>query len=208
MVKFWLRIAGHWDTPALVKEACALAQTIETHWAKHIKEILDNAGYSSVWMQPDCVDQGQLIADLEQHLLDQFIQSWQHKLSVTTGSLRTYKMIKEQFGPEKYFELSPHISVPAAQLRTNLEPLRIETERYYLPNALPVEGRTCWFCEDGSVEDEFHFLINCKLYTETTERKDLMCDCRALNPSFEHLTSIDKLQFISFSNDNTLSLLL
>ena len=60
---------------------------------------------------------------------------------------------------------------------------------YYLPNTLPVEERTCWFCEDGSVEDECYFLFNCKLYTERTECKDLMCYCR--NPSFEHLTSID-----------------
>ena len=116
------------------------------------------------------MDQGQLIADLEQHLLDQFTQSWQHELSVTMGKLRTYKM------------------------------------RYYLPNALAVEERTCWFCENGSVEYECHFLFNCKLYTETTDRKDLMCYCRALNASFEHLTSIDKLQFISSSNDNTILL--
>ena len=60
-------------------------------------------------MQPDCVDQGQLIADLEQRLLDQFTQSWQHELSVTMGKLRTYKMIKEHFRPEKYLELSPHL---------------------------------------------------------------------------------------------------
>ena len=154
-------------------------------------------------MQPDCVDQGQLLADLEQRLLDQFTQSWQHELSVTMGKRRTYKMIKEHFRPEKYLELSPHLRVPAARLRTSSHPLRIETGRYYLPNALPVEERTCWFCEDGSVEDECHFLFNCKLYTEMTERKDLMCYCRALKHSFEHLTSINKLQFISSSNDNT-----
>ena len=122
------------------------------------------------------------------------------------GKLRTYKMIKEHFRPNKYLELSAHLRVPAARLSTSSHPLRIETGRYYLPNTLHVEKRTCWFCEDGSVEDECHFLFNCKLYTETTERKDLMCFCRALKPSFEHLTSIDKLHFILSSNDNTLLL--
>ena len=138
-----------------------------------VRGILDQAGYSYVWTQPELVKSGQLISELEQRLTGQYIQSWSSELQVTTGKLRTYKMIKQDFKPEKYLHLAPHLRVPTARLRTSTHILRIETGRYNLPEAVPVEDRTCWFCNNGLIEDECHFLFDCQIYAEMQERNDI-----------------------------------
>ena len=60
-----------------------------------------------------------------------------------------------------YLDLPPHLRIPVATLRT-----RIETARYNLLVALPPDKRSCWFCDNDSIEDELHFLFKCKLYTK------------------------------------------
>jgi len=88
----------------------------------------------------------------------------------TTGKLRSYKLVKEDFKRESYLELPPYMRVPVARLRTSTHSLRIETGRYNLPVPIPAEERYCWFCQNGSVEDEFHFLFDCKLYSTLEEK--------------------------------------
>ena len=100
---------------------------------------------------------------------------------------------------EIYLDLPPHLRVPVAKLRTSSHSLRIEKGRYHLPAALPPDKRSCWFCDDDSIEDELHFLFKCKLYTSLQE---LTTHCCLLNPSFMHLSDLDKWKFISSCNDN------
>ena len=42
--------------------------------------------------------------------------------------------------------------------------LEIETGRWHKPNRTPVEERKCFYC--NSLEDEFHFVLECSLYQE------------------------------------------
>ena len=60
---------------------------------------------------------------------------------------------------EMYLDLPQHLRVLVAKLRTTSHSLRIETGRYNLPAALPPDERTCWFCDDDSIEDELHLHI-------------------------------------------------
>jgi len=48
-----------------------------------------------------------------------------------------------------------------AQLRSGILPIRIETGPFC---KLPVEERLCEMCNQGKVEDEFHFIMECPLY--------------------------------------------
>ena len=125
-------------------------------------------------------------------------------MQATTGKLRTYKLIKQDLKLEKYLELPPHLRVPVTRLRTSAHPLRIETGRYNLPTALPVEERTCWFCSNSAVEDETHFLFSCQLYAQMQEFKDLLVYCNTLNSAFSYLDRLDKWKFISATTDNYL----
>ena len=60
---------------------------------------------------------------------------------------------------EMYLDLPQHLRVLVAKLRTTSHSLRIETGRYNLLVALPPDERTCWFCDDDSIEDELHLHI-------------------------------------------------
>ena len=99
-------------------------------------------------------------------------------------------------------ELPPYMRVLVARLRTSTHPLRIETGRYNLPLPIPAEERYCWFCQNGSVEDKFHFLFDCNLYSTLEEKSALISYCLLFNPAFTNLTNVDKWRFISLTDSH------
>jgi len=65
-----------------------------------------------------------------------------------------------------FMEVYSHLLVPVAQLRTSSHPLRIEMGRYNL-----FMEHTCWFCNNGAIEDKnvnFCLIANC---TQTSRSK-------------------------------------
>ena len=174
-----------------------------TSMVKFIKQTLDSAGLSYVWLNPANVDPQQIRDELKERFTDQYIQFWQSELRETSGKLRSYKLIKEDFKRESYLELPSYMRVPVARLRTSAHPLRIEIGRYNLPAGIPADERFCWFFQNGSVEDEFHFLFDCHLYTSIEEKSELIRYCSILNPAFTHLNNVDKWS-ISLTSDSYL----
>ena len=76
---------------------------------------------------------------------------------------------------------------------------------YNLPAPLPPDQRVCWFCMGDSVneiEDELHFLFNCRLYDQ--ERLQLFAKCEQVNKSFWFF---DKWNFISISQTDNKQLI-
>ena len=199
MVKYWLRVAGSWDVPPLVKEAYTLAKNHSLQWTSYVKQILDESGYSYVWSHPSSVNPHAFANELKQRLEDQYIQAWSSELQANTGKLRTYKLIKHDFKMEKYLNLPPHLRVPTARLRTSAHSLRIETGRYNFPTPIPAEERFCWFCSNQLVEDELHFLFDCDLYKSMPEKDKLIEHCSSVNHSFAFLSNLEKFKFISFA---------
>ena len=168
-----------------------------------IQNTLNNSGFSQVWNHPSGVVPTEFTAQLEQRLIDQYIQCWQGELRDSTGKLRSYRLIKNEFHREMYLTLPPYLRVPHTRLRISAHALRIETGRYNLPAPLPVQERTCWFCsEEQAIEDEVHFLFSCSLYTQ--ERQEFLDYCKQINKSFPYLTDIDKWRFMSRCNDKYL----
>ena len=204
LIKYWLRANTDWTVSPLVKDACTLAISDSLQWGNYIKDIFNNTGFSYVWLNPTYVDPNQVCAEIEQRLMDQFIQNWKADLLATSGKLRSYKLIKQVFKCEEYLELPSYLRVPVARLRTSSHSLRIETGRYRLPQPIPAEERFCWFCSNGSIEDEFHFLFNCNLYNHMEEKRDLIDHCLTLNSTFINLTNEDKWKFISLSTNTSL----
>ena len=112
-----------------MKDAYTLTISNSLQWGNHIKDILNNSGYSYIWLNPTNVDPKQICTDLEQRLTDQFLftQNWKSKLLATTGKLRLYKLIKQELKQEEgYLELPSYLRVPIARLRTSSHILRIE----------------------------------------------------------------------------------
>ena len=207
MIKYWLRVTTDWDAPELVKDSYALAKAESHEWVSFIQNTLNNSGFSQVWNRPSGVVPTEFTAQLEQRLIDQYIQCWQGELRDSTGKLRSYRLIKNEFHREMYLTLPPYLRVPHTRLRISAHALRIETGRYNLPAPLPVQERTCWFCsEEQAIEDEVHFLFSCSLYTQ--ERQEFFDYSKQINKSFPYLTDIDKWRFMSRSNDKHLIYLL
>ena len=167
LVKYWFRVVSNCNVPDLVKYVYNLSKSEELHWARFVKDTLNNASFPEVSTLPLMVDQREFLAELEPRPTEQYIQSWLGILRDTSRKLRTYKLIKQGFKREPYLSLPPYLRVPITRLRTSSHSLRIETGRYNLPFTLPPNQRVCWFCMGDSaneIEDELHFLFNCRLY--------------------------------------------
>ena len=102
---------------------------------------------------------------LQTKIYDQFQLDLEHHCS-TKPKLRTYITFKEDI------KVAPHISCNMSkyersiitcisQLRLGILPLKVETGRC---SNLKVEERTCLICDSNNVENESHFLFECKHY--------------------------------------------
>ena len=178
VVKFWLRLATNWDISPLLKEAYLLISSLPSTdaWLGRVKDLLNQTGFSNVWLNPSNISPTDFISEFSQRCKDQYRQAWESEMKASSGKLRTYRLFKKEFCREAYLNLPPYLRVPIAKLRTSAHPLRIETGRYALPTPLPVKERTCWYCTN-LVEDEVHFLITCELYQNSNERVRLFDRC-------------------------------
>ena len=85
------------------------------------------------------------------------------------SKLRSYARFKKCFKMENYvLQFPQYIRRNLTKLRISAHSLAIETGRYTRPQKLPIDRRTCFHCD--RVEDEFHFIFDCKLYS--TERNN------------------------------------
>ena len=94
---------------------------------------------------------------------EHFINEWRMSIQNTTLNpiLRTYNVLKTRFGTEPYIRSVKDIKywVAIFKLRVSPHALEIERGRYNSPMT-PVNERLCHACQ--KVEDEFHFMMECK----------------------------------------------
>ncbi len=78
-----------------------------------------------------------------------------------------------------------------AQLRNGILPLQLEVGTWINK---AVEERLCLICNNGTVEDEEHFLFHCNFYN--SERQDFYNYMKNNNPNFNNLSIEQKLQTV------------
>ena len=106
------------------------------------------------------------------------------------GILCSYGKFKCNFGFEPYLTLirSEEHRKNFTRLRISAHRLRIEQGRY---QGTPRQSRTCLRCSSDEVDDEMHFLFDCKflanLRTEMLQTVNQNC------PNFQQLHSSGKL---------------
>ena len=86
---------------------------------------------------------------------------------LNTPKLRTFVKFKDFFRTPTFLTkpLSFIQRKFLAKIRLGCLELRIETGRYARPRQ-PPESRLCQVCNEQDIEDEFHFLFECKVYEE------------------------------------------
>ena len=117
-------------------------------------------------------------------MCDIFHQTTFSEIRKETSKLRTYSLLKNKIGYEEYLSQIKNIKhrTILTKLRLSNHKLEIETGRYRRVNK---NLRNCPFCPEN-VEDEMHFLLQCK--TLKPLREKLFRDLETLNANFIHST--------------------
>ena len=114
--------------------------------------------------------------------------------------LRTFIKFKDFFSTPKF--LTKPLSFVQrkflAKIRLGCLELRIETGRYARPR-LPPESRLCQVCNEQKVEDEFHFLFECKIYEQ---ERFLWLNKLRLAANFQQKTQEEKLDLVLNEHTN------
>ena len=136
----------------------------KTNWASLVRNLLMSLGFYEVWLSQGVGNINIFLSQMKQRLNDTFIQNWHERLSNSTRA-NFYKTFAS-------FQFQPYLSKlnvfkyiqATSRLRVSSHRLAIESGRWARPNRIPVDERKCNEC--GVLEDEYHFIIECKLYSD------------------------------------------
>ena len=152
--------------------------------------------------------------ELKKVLRKNFMIYW-HKIkdiSINTGKLCIYFTYKDTFKFEEYLHIKKFTYRQIlCKFRISAHSLRIETGRYEKTknssgnySKLEKENRICKFCNLRMVEDEFHFLLNCPLYSDI--RHNFIDNIQRNCDNFHHLSEKNKFLWILTNEDNNILL--
>jgi hypothetical protein len=172
IIKYWFHII-HSDNIILKLLYRYLYEESEkgvNNWAKKVKCLLDEYGFSDIWLNPYHVDPKWFISCFKQRVIDCFCQKWFEDIKKNSVLNTLYVNIKTSF--DQAFYLKKNFSKSTRKrltgIRISSHNLRIHSGRYGR-DSLPRENRKCQICNSQDIEDEFHFIIVCKY--ENTRKK-------------------------------------
>ena len=166
-IRFWLKLIELPDN-RLPKQAYKMLHNLDNlgrhTWATSIKNILFSFGFGFVWLSQEVGNKELFLSSFEMRVTDLLKQQWFARLSLKP-KMRLYVQYKSMLEPEKYLKLHccHNIIRIFACFRCGVLPLAIEEGRRENVDALV---RVCKVCSFNSVEDEYHFLLVCPLYSE------------------------------------------
>ena len=107
----------------------------------------------------------------------------------------SHKQFKGSFTCEPYIDLVCNRNQRSflSRFRVGSHRLRVETGRWTFPK-IDFEDRTCLYCDSGVIDDEVHFITQCKL-TESN-RNSFYSILSKFDGSFFLLNDADKLKYI------------
>ncbi len=147
------------DNERLNKKMFLYDKSIDAeNWNASFKRALTDLDLENYWQSNTQIPMDQL----ENKIREKMTRDWRHRCS-TKDKLRTYRTFKQDMCTASHLNcnLPKYERSLISQLRLGVLPLRIETGRF---TNLAVENRICQLCDMNEVEDEAHFLFNCKLY--------------------------------------------
>ena len=133
----------------------------KTNWVSCIKKLLCDYGFSYVFDNPTIYNPKWTSCIFKNVVIDNFKQIWFNEVSASSA-LQLYKNVKDYIGLESYLNILPKgLRFFVTRLRISAHSLRIQTDRYSTTYT-PIIDRVCKDCDKNEIEDEFHFVINCK----------------------------------------------
>ena len=117
-----------------------------------------------------------------------------------SSKLRTYRLDKTDYRiePHKLYIRNKKHQRALTRLRVSSHKLNIELGRHSRPS-IPRDERVCQFCDAREIDDEIHFLFQCKFHKE--ERISLLDEIKPLCPINEAPTITNMFQCIMKSKN-------
>lgn len=171
------------------------------NWSQCIRILLSQFKYDSVWDNQDATYINHTVKHFRKTLRLNYDTHWLQFIndSDKNPKLRTFKLFKTGFQMENYILYEPNVEKRRqfSKLRLSAHSLQIERGRYCWPKIAP-ECRTCLLCQDGSVEDEKHFIMKCGAFeTDRAQFFSKLSECSI----FDELDEDAQFKFIMSCNN-------
>ncbi len=185
MIRLWNRLVDMDHTRLTKRIFDADINSNGSTWSSEVKNIFEAVNMDNIYVNKETCDP----ASVRNALITKYDIIWRTKIT-TIAKLRTYVTIKHAYKTELYVKstISKQARSHLAQLRCGVLPLNVETGRY---TGLPPEQRICKMCNQNTIEDETHFILNCDKYQ--IERIPIS---QKLSNHPEITTDSEKLNFI------------
>ena len=203
-IKYFLRFSST-EKPRLLQDYYDKEKSSHNDFfMKYVKKKLDNLGMTNIWKQQLLYNKEQfkdqkLIKNIKTRLKDISSQEITSTLSTNPGKLSFLNQIKNTHNFESYLYINNFEHRRAiSKIRTSSHKLEIETGRW---NKIDRDLRICENCALNEVEDETHFLFECRMHVK--ERTDFYNTIKSkLNVDFSlRIPHIEKLKEIFISED-------
>ena len=172
MVSFWARLLLGKETKLSYLSyrllyTLSIEENVHSVWIKYLKELFDETGYSSIWINQDIPNSNWLISSIKLRLHDQFKQGWYSLIEHSPKALN-YRIFKENFEFENYFRVLEDKDIyTLCKFRTTNHKLPIETGRW---NNIDRVNRICTKCDNITIGDEYHYIMECEHFSNFRNR--------------------------------------
>lgn len=159
MLRYWNRLVKM-PNDRLTKKIFMHNQTVNSKWCQEIQEIFAKIDKNEIYDNTSLYNLDEFDNDIKP-CIDNF---WNVQIN-SKPKLRTFKTFKTNFEVSDYIQAIKNRYTRSifAKFRLGILQLSIETGRY---TQVKLEDRVCKLCNNGSIEDEFHFLCKCSKYNE------------------------------------------
>ena len=189
MLQFWNRLIKM-PNDRLTKQVFMTDYEYRNTWSSALKEIFTDLGLENIFLnKTECN-----IETCKKLLFEKFEKECIETINIKP-KLRQYKLFKMDVQPTDYVKfMSKYDRSLLAKFRCGILQLKVETGRF---NNTKLEERLCDVCDLREIEDEYHFLCICTLYSQ--ERQTLF---NKVNNKYNDFTNLDMRQKFTFLLSN------
>ena len=198
-LKNWERIRKGQANKLLIS-AYEEAKNTKLPWENGIKSTLGVIGMPNFYTNDHSDKPIFVFKKVFSRFADIFHQNSFEKIRANDHKLRTYAIFKKDIGMEEYL-----INVKNITERKNITKFRLSNHRLMIEigrhKGLNKEQRTCPFCPE-KVEDEFHFLCECKTYEH--QRKTYLNPIIFSIPGFSKFNNAERIEILMCKMDSNI----
>jgi hypothetical protein len=164
----------------LEREESDRSTIVTKTWCKYTRDLMKELHLEEQWHTEQVGPEEEWNELIREKIHEREQIKWRTQC-LTRPKLRTYSKLKKELKTEPFLRLYHRGGLPElVKIRGGTNRLRIEQGRYVKEE---IEDRVCLYCDSKQVEDEYHFMLDCKVYEDLREEMWKKC---------EEITSFDR----------------